>query len=227
MMFSQSHSTSLDPPGMPPIPMAPMTLCHSEFGGMQTAACALITVAPINSSNDVGDCCPRDMGYNNCVLLGTSQAMLTEFPREAMLYQQPYPFGIDPVCDVDHLTCHIVCDRLHHLSHDLSDRSHDLSSDMAGGGEQAAVHQLLQDEDGCHPGNRADALWGHSWCLQSRVSMGTSSAAGSGWTYSKPYANLTLISLLSLSLSSPPPMHALTAGTLSSISTSLWSLSHK
>jgi len=54
---------------------------------------------PGDGSSDVGDCCPRGVNYyNNCVLLGTSQAMLTEFPREAMLKRQPYPFGIDPVC---------------------------------------------------------------------------------------------------------------------------------
>ena len=45
-------------------------------------------------------------------------------------------------------------------------------TDMAGGGEQAAVYQLLQDENGRHPRYRTDALWGHSQHLQPPVSTG-------------------------------------------------------
>ena len=47
-------------------------------------------------------------------------------------------------------------------------------TDMAGGREQTALHQLLQDEDGRHPRYRTNALWGHSQHLQPPVSTGAS-----------------------------------------------------
>ena len=59
------------------------------------------------------------------------------------------------VCSNQGITAHMIC-----------------LTDMAGGGEQAAVHQLLQDENGRHPRYRTDALWGHSQHLQPPVSTG-------------------------------------------------------
>ena len=39
-------------------------------------------------------------------------------------------------------------------------------SDLECGREQVAVHQLLQDEDSGHLGNRPDDVWCHPQCLQ-------------------------------------------------------------
>lgn len=41
---------------------------------------------------------------------------------------------------------------------------------MAGGKEQAGVHQFLQDEAVCRFGSGSDVLWSHSLNIQSRVS---------------------------------------------------------
>ena len=45
-------------------------------------------------SSSIANCCP---GRNNCVTMGAGSGGVTVFPREAMYFQQPYPFGLDPV----------------------------------------------------------------------------------------------------------------------------------
>lgn len=53
----------------------------------------------------IGQCCPISINnsqpiIHNCVTLGGGGSALTLFPREAMTFQQPYPFGMDPVSDL-------------------------------------------------------------------------------------------------------------------------------
>ena len=98
-----------------------------------------LVYAYIHSGRSVAGCCPMPP----CVTLGTTEAMVTDFPREAMMFQQPYPFGIDPVCGsmltvvrrerwgkggrggefVIRITARMIC-----------------LIDMAGGGEQTPLH---------------------------------------------------------------------------------------
>ena len=91
------------------------------WGGWLLVLIHGLVYAYIHSGRSVAGCCPMPP----CVTLGTTEAMVTDFPREAMMFQQPYPFGIDPVCGsmltVVRRERWRVCNK-NHGSHDLSHR---------------------------------------------------------------------------------------------------------
>ena len=73
------------------------------------------------------------------------------------------------------VACHMTSDANHVPGHMTGIACHVTSvclvfAGVAGGQQQTGVHQLLQDEDVCHPGHWPDVLWSPPLHLQSHVS---------------------------------------------------------